>query len=39
MRCVNGEPMAVLCKLYGKSRFALRRRLNGILKLLRDALE
>ena len=39
LRCVNGEPMAVLCKLYGKSRFALRRRLNGILKLLRDALE
>ena len=39
LRCVNREPMAVLCKLYGKSRFALRRRLNGILKLLRDALE
>lgn len=39
LRCVNGEPMAVLCKLYGQSRFALRRRLNGILKTLRDALE
>ena len=39
LRCVNGEPMAVLCRLYGQSRFALRRRLNGILKTLRDALE
>ena len=39
LRCVNGEPMGVLSKLYGQSRFALRRRLNGILKTLRDALE
>lgn len=39
LRCVNGEPMAVLSRLYGQSRFALRRRLNGILKALRDALE
>lgn len=39
LRCVNGEPMAVLSKLYGQSRFALRRRLNVILKTLRDALE
>lgn len=39
LRCVNGEPMAVLSKLYGQSRFALRRRLNRILKTLRDALE
>ena len=39
LRCVNGEPMAVLGKLYGQSRFALRRRLNGILGRLRDALE
>ena len=39
LRCVNGEPMAVLGKLYGQSRFALRRRLNGILKTLREALE
>ena len=39
LRCVNGEPMAVLSRLYGLSRFALRRRLNGILKTLRDALE
>lgn len=39
LRCVNGEPMAVLSRLYGQSRFALRRRLNGILKILRDALE
>ncbi len=37
--CVNGEPMAVLSKLYGQSRFTLYRRLNGILKTLRDALE
>ncbi len=39
LRFVNGEPMAVLCKLYGVSRFALRRRLNGILSTLREALE
>lgn len=38
LRCVNGEPMAVLSRLYGQSRFALRRRLNGILKTLREAL-
>ncbi len=39
LRCVNGEPMAVLCRLYGVSRFVLRRRLNGILSTLRAALE
>ena len=39
LRCVNGEPMAVLSRLYGQSRFALRRRLNGILETLRDALQ
>lgn len=39
LRCVNGEPMAVLSRLYGQSRFALRRRLNGILRGLREALE
>ena len=39
LRCVNGEPMAVLSRLYGQSRFALRRRLNGILNTLRKALE
>ena len=39
LRFVNGEPMAVLCKLYGVSRFALRRRLNNILSTLRAALE
>lgn len=39
LRCVNGESMTVLCKLYGLSRFALRRRLKGILKTLRNALE
>lgn len=39
LRCVNEVPMAVLSKLYGQSRFALRRRLNTILNTLRDALE
>lgn len=39
LRCVNEVPVAVLGRLYGVSRFALRRRLNGILKTLRDALE
>lgn len=39
LRCVNEVPMAVLSGLYGVSRFALRRRLNGILNTLRDALE
>lgn len=39
LRCVNEVPMAVLSRLYGQSRFALRRRLNGILKTLREALE
>ncbi|MCM1025248.1 MAG: RNA polymerase sigma factor [Roseburia sp.] len=39
LRYVNGESMAVLSMLYGQSRFALRRRLNGILKTLRNALE
>ena len=39
LRCVNEVPMAVLGQLYGVSRFALRRRLNGILKTLRNALE
>lgn len=39
LRCVNEVPMAVLSSLYGMSRFALRRRLNGILKTLRNALE
>ena len=39
LRCVNEVPMAVLSQLYSQSRFALRRRLNGILGRLRDALE
>ena len=39
LRYVNEVPMAVLGKLYGMSRFALYRRLNGILKTLRNALE
>lgn len=38
LRYVNEVPMAVLSKLYGQSRFALRRRLNSILNTLRDAL-
>lgn len=39
LRCVNGESMTVLSKLYGQSRFALLRKLNSILKTLRKALE
>ena len=39
LRYVNEVPMAVLGQLYGLSRFALRRRLNGILKTLREAFE
>lgn len=39
LRYVNEVPMAVLGQLYGLSRFALRRKLNGILKTLREALE
>lgn len=39
LRCVNGEPMAVLSGFYGLSRFALRRKLKGILNTLREALE
>ncbi len=39
LRCVNGEPMAVLSRFYGLSRFALRRKLNRILHTLRKALE
>ena len=39
LRCVNGEPMAVLSRFYGLSRFALRRKLNRILNTLREALE
>lgn len=38
LRYVNEVPMAVLSKLCGQSRFALRRRLNSILNTLRDAL-
>ena len=39
MRYVNETPMGVLCKLYGASRFALYRRLRGILTRLRERLE
>ena len=39
LRFVNEVPVRVLCGLTGQSRFALRRRLNRILKTLRDALE
>lgn len=39
LRFVNGVPVRVLCKLTGQSRFALRRRLNRILRTLQEALE
>ncbi len=39
LRYVNEVPMGVLCRLYGQSRFALYRRLNRVLKALKDALE
>ena len=38
LRFVNEVPVRVLCKLCGCSRFALRRRLNRILKTLQEAL-
>ena len=38
LRYVNGVPVGVLCRLYGLSRFALYRRLQGIKKVLRIAL-
>ena len=39
LRFVNEVPMHVLCKVTGQSRFALRRRLNRILKTLQGTLE
>ena len=39
LRVVNEVPVGVLCRLYGVSRFALYRRLRGILKRLRQRLE
>ncbi len=39
LRYVNEVPMNVLCKLYGVSRFALYRRLQDLLKRLRQRLE
>ncbi len=39
LRVVNEVPVGVLCRLYGVSRFALYRRLRGILKGLRQRLE
>lgn len=39
LRFVNEVPVRVLCRLTGQSRFALRRRLNRILKTLREALD
>lgn len=39
LRCVNEVPMGVLCGLYGQSRFALYRRLNRVLKTLKNTLE
>lgn len=38
LRYVNELPVGVLCKLYGISRFAMYRRLRGILKTLQDGL-
>lgn len=38
LRYVNEVPVGVLCKLYGISRFAMYRRLRGILKTLQDGL-
>lgn len=38
LRYVNEVPAGVLCGLYGLSRFALYRRLQGINKILRIAL-
>ncbi len=39
LRVVNEVPVGVLCRLYGVSRFALYRRLRGVLKRLRQRLE
>ena len=39
LRFVNDVPIGVLCKLYGRSRFSLRRRLNRVLKALKNALD
>ena len=38
LRYVNEVPVGVLCKLYGISRFAMYRRLRGILKTLKNGL-
>lgn len=38
LRYVNEVPVGVLCKLYGMSRFAMYRRLRGILKILQSGL-
>lgn len=38
LRYVNEVPVGVLCKLYGISRFAIYRRLRGILKTLQNGL-
>ena len=39
LRYVNEVPVGVLCKLYGQSRFSLYRKLNRILKELKNALD
>lgn len=39
LRYVNEVPVGVLCRLYGVSRFALYRRLQGLLKKLRKELK
>ena len=38
LRYANEVPVKVLCRLYKQSRFSLYRRINRILKVLRDAL-
>lgn len=38
LRYVNDEPMSVLCKMYGMSRFALYRKLQSLLKKLKSQL-
>lgn len=39
LRYVNDVPVSAICNLFGMSRFALYRRLNKLLKKLKDSLE
>lgn len=38
MRYINDEPVSVIAAFYGKSRFAMNRRINNILKSLHNAM-